>query len=83
MLYDMGVSRVYAGVCLCVCVVLSVRFVCKLLCDIVWFMFGVCLCLWMVVSVIVVTVFGCCVCVIVCLVVGVRLLVACVCVFCM
>ena len=42
MLYDMFVSLLYAGVCLCVFVVLSVCvFVCKLLCDRVWFRFGV------------------------------------------
>ena len=50
MLYDMVVSLVYAGVCLGgLCCSKCVCFVCKILCDIVWIMFGVLLCLWMVV----------------------------------
>ena len=71
MLYGMVVSIVcYAGVCLCVFVVLSgcvlferycVCLVCKLLCDLVWFMFGVFLCLWVAVCVRLVNVFVCCV----------------------
>ena len=56
MLYGMVVSLLYAGGRLCVFVVLSVCFVCKLLCDSVRFRVGVFLWLWIVVCVMLVNV---------------------------
>ena len=62
MLYGMVASLVLCGCeCVCFCCSKCVCFVCKLLCDIVWSMFGVFLCLWMVVCVMLVNAFVCCV----------------------